>query len=97
MTLYTSRTTRAGSGESACNGGCATHWPRPRSTATERAAKLTGATGELATITRDDGAMQVDVQGHAALPLRQRHGGRRHEGRWRRRHLVRREAVAARQ
>ena len=57
MTLYTFDKDTANSGKSACNGGCATHWPP--------AIAEPGATpsGDFTVITRDDGAKQWAHQG----------------------------------
>ena len=60
-TLYTFKNDTAGSGKSACNGGCATLWP-PH-TATGTPSKPADATGAVATITRDDGTTQVTYKG----------------------------------
>ena len=64
LTLYTFDNDVAGSGTSACTGGCAAAWPA----ATVESASATptasdDATGELGTITRDDGAIQVTYKG----------------------------------
>ena len=64
MTLYLFKNDTAGSGKSACYGQCATNWPP--ATVTSVPAKPAGASGTLATITRDDGAMQLTYNG---LPL----------------------------
>ena len=64
MTLYLFAKDTAGSGKSACAGACATNWPPL--TVTGVPAKPTGATGTLATITRDDGSVQLTYNG---MPL----------------------------
>jgi predicted lipoprotein with Yx(FWY)xxD motif len=63
MTLYQFASDTAGSGKSACTGGCATTWP-PLTVASGTAPTAgTGASGTLATITRGDGTMQVTYNG----------------------------------
>ncbi len=64
LTLYTFKNDVAGSGESACVEGCATAWP-PLVIEGEPTAG-SGAAGELATIERPDGTMQVTYDG---MPL----------------------------
>jgi predicted lipoprotein with Yx(FWY)xxD motif len=64
MTLYVFAKDTAGSGKSACSGACATNWPPL--TVTSVPAKPAGANGALATITRDDGTMQLTYNG---MPL----------------------------
>lgn len=64
MTLYKFAKDTAGSGTSACTGGCATNWPPL--TVTSVPSKPAGVTGTLATITRDDGSMQLTYNG---MPL----------------------------
>jgi predicted lipoprotein with Yx(FWY)xxD motif len=64
LTLYTFTNDTAGSGTSACTEGCANAWPPLTTTADPTAPAA--ATGELATIARPDGAMQVTYKG---LPL----------------------------
>ena len=64
MTVYKYRADVAGSGKSACNGGCATSWPPltvPRGTSLTDGS---GASGKLATIRRSDGTLQVTYNGH---------------------------------
>jgi predicted lipoprotein with Yx(FWY)xxD motif len=63
-TLYVFKNDTANSGTSACSGGCATLWPPLTTTGTPT--KPADATGDLATITRDDGSKQVTYKG---LPL----------------------------
>jgi len=64
LTLYTH------SGDSAtastCTGGCATAWPPLAVPAGSSATGGTGVTGAFATLTRDDGTLQVTYNG---LPL----------------------------
>lgn len=64
LTLYTK------SGDSAttstCTGGCATAWPPLAVPAGSNATGGTGVTGTFATLTRDDGTLQVTYNG---LPL----------------------------
>ena len=64
MTVYTFTKDVKDSGKSNCSGGCATTWPALTVTGTPTAG--TGVTGTLATITRDDGSVQVTYNG---LPL----------------------------
>ena len=66
MTVYTFTKDVKDSGKSNCNGGCATTWP-PLTVAGGGAPTAgTGVSGKLATITRDDGGVQVTYNG---LPL----------------------------
>ena len=65
MTLYTYKNDVAGSGKSACAAACLANWPA-LTVASGTPAKPAGLTGDLAVITRDDGAMQVTYNG---LPL----------------------------
>jgi predicted lipoprotein with Yx(FWY)xxD motif len=64
MTLYTFTKDTKDSGKSVCNGDCAVTWPPL--TASGNPTAGTGVTGKLATITRDDGSIQVSYNG---LPL----------------------------
>ncbi len=64
MTLYVFANDTAGSGKSACVGGCATAWP-PLITGAAPA-KSADVTGDVATIARGDGGTQVTYKG---LPL----------------------------
>jgi len=67
MTVYTFTSDTAGSGKSACSGGCLTKWPALTVAAGATATAGTGVTGQLGTITRaDDGSLQVTYNG---LPL----------------------------
>jgi predicted lipoprotein with Yx(FWY)xxD motif len=64
FTLYTFSNDTAGSGASACSGGCATNWPPL--TADGEPSAASGINGELATIDRADGTTQVTYNG---MPL----------------------------
>jgi predicted lipoprotein with Yx(FWY)xxD motif len=64
MTLYLFAKDTPNDGKSACYGQCATNWPPL--TVTSVPPMPSGATGTLATITRDDGTMQLTYNG---LPL----------------------------
>ena len=66
MTVYTFTNDTKGNGKSACSGGCAATWPALTVAAGATPSAGTGVTGTLATITRDDGALQVTYNG---LPL----------------------------
>ena len=61
MTLYVFKNDTAGSGKSACNGGCATNWPPLMASGSP--VKSGGLTGDLTVITRDDGTQQVAYKG----------------------------------
>ncbi len=64
MTVYTFDKDVAGSGTSACTGGCLTRWPALTVAAGATPAGGSGVTGTLATITRaDNGAIQVTYDG----------------------------------
>jgi predicted lipoprotein with Yx(FWY)xxD motif len=65
MTLYMYKNDVANSGKSACAAACLANWPA-LTIASGVPAKPAGLAGELAVITRDDGAMQVTYNG---LPL----------------------------
>jgi predicted lipoprotein with Yx(FWY)xxD motif len=60
-TLYIFK--KDGGGKSACNGDCATKWPPFVLEADETVTAGDGVTGNLATIARDDGSMQVTYNG----------------------------------
>jgi predicted lipoprotein with Yx(FWY)xxD motif len=62
MTLY--MRTSDPQGGSSCTGGCATTWP-PLVASTSSLMLPDGATGQLATFTRDDGSQQVTYNGMA--------------------------------
>ncbi|MGJ7563603.1 COG4315 family predicted lipoprotein [Variovorax sp. GB1R11] len=57
MTLYTFDKDTAGSGKSACNGGCATNWPPFIASEGDK------ATGDFTIVTRDDGKKQWAAKG----------------------------------
>jgi predicted lipoprotein with Yx(FWY)xxD motif len=63
FTLYTFDTDQEGTGKSACTGGCAGTWP-PAITTAAKLEKVAGLSGELGTITRDDGSKQITYAGH---------------------------------
>jgi predicted lipoprotein with Yx(FWY)xxD motif len=73
MTLYVFATDVANSGKSACNSGCAPTWPPMTVTSGTTPSAGSGASGALATITRDDGTIQVTYNG---LPLHHYSGDR---------------------
>lgn len=64
LTLYTFKNDTAGSGKSACSGGCATNWPPL--TLSGAPTKGAGISGDVATITREDGTTQLTYKG---MPL----------------------------
>jgi predicted lipoprotein with Yx(FWY)xxD motif len=67
MTVYTFTNDAAGSGKSACSGGCLTKWPALTVAAGATPTSGTGVTGQLGTIARaDNGSLQVTYNG---LPL----------------------------
>ena len=68
MTVYQFSKDEAGSGTSACSGGCITKWPALTVPAGTTPTAGTGATGTIGTIARTDtnGALQVTYNG---LPL----------------------------
>ena len=57
MTLYTFDKDSAGSGKSACNGGCAANWPPLAAPADAK------ASGDWSVVTRDDGSKQWAYKG----------------------------------
>lgn len=61
MTVYVFDKDTANSGKSACNADCSGMWPAVR--ATSSTPPVTGVTGIVGTISRDDGTMQVTVDG----------------------------------
>lgn len=63
-TVYVFDEDVAGSGESACSGDCLATWPAV--TADSESPGADGVTGEIGTITRDDGTMQLTLAG---MPL----------------------------
>jgi predicted lipoprotein with Yx(FWY)xxD motif len=66
MTVYTFTKDVKDSGKSACSGDCLAKWPALTVAAGATPSAGTGVTGKLATITRDDGTLQVTYNG---LPL----------------------------
>jgi len=64
MTLYLF--TNDSPGESACSGDCLVNWPPLTVASADEAVAGEGVTGELGTIERDDGTLQVTIEG---LPL----------------------------
>ncbi|MBI3746884.1 MAG: hypothetical protein HY264_10275 [Chloroflexi bacterium] len=66
MTVYTFTKDVKDSGTSACTGGCLTKWPALTVAAGSTPKAGSGIAGKLATITRDDGSLQVTYNG---LPL----------------------------
>jgi predicted lipoprotein with Yx(FWY)xxD motif len=66
MTVYNFTNDVKDSGKSACSGGCLTKWPALTVPAGGTPTAGSGVTGKLATITRDDGTLQVTYNG---LPL----------------------------
>jgi predicted lipoprotein with Yx(FWY)xxD motif len=66
MTVYQFSKDVKDSGTSACTGGCITKWPALTVAAGATPTAGSGASGKLATITRDDGTLQVTYNG---LPL----------------------------
>ncbi|HEX3266325.1 MAG TPA: hypothetical protein VHR16_11715 [Candidatus Limnocylindrales bacterium] len=66
MTLYNFSKDTKDSGTSACTGGCIDTWPALTVAAGGTPTAGDGITGTLATITRDDGTVQVTYNG---LPL----------------------------
>lgn len=63
-TVYVSDEDTAGSGASACSGDCLATWPAV--TTDSGSPEVDGVTGEVGTITRDDGTTQVTLAG---MPL----------------------------
>jgi predicted lipoprotein with Yx(FWY)xxD motif len=66
MTVYVFAKDVKDNGKSACSGNCITTWPALTVAAGATPTAGTGVTGTLATITRDDGSLQVTYNG---LPL----------------------------
>jgi predicted lipoprotein with Yx(FWY)xxD motif len=62
-TLYMFTQDVKGSGKSNCTGGCLTTWPALTVAAGATPTGGSGVTGTLATITRDDGTLQVTYNG----------------------------------
>jgi predicted lipoprotein with Yx(FWY)xxD motif len=63
MTLYMFTNDTQGSGESACSGDCLTNWPALTVESADAIVAGDNVRGELGTITRDDGALQVTYNG----------------------------------
>jgi predicted lipoprotein with Yx(FWY)xxD motif len=63
MTVYVFTQDVKDSGKSNCTGGCADTWPPLSVPAGATPTAGTGVTGKLATITRDDGSLQVTYNG----------------------------------
>jgi predicted lipoprotein with Yx(FWY)xxD motif len=63
-TVYVFDKDTAGSGKSACSGDCLAMWPAVTADSDDPA--VDGVSGEIGTITRDDGTTQVTLEG---LPL----------------------------
>jgi predicted lipoprotein with Yx(FWY)xxD motif len=63
MTLYQFSMDVAGSGTSACTGGCATTWPPLTVTNGTTPTAASGITGQLGTITLSGGSIQVTYNG----------------------------------
>jgi predicted lipoprotein with Yx(FWY)xxD motif len=63
-TVYVFDKDTAGSGQSACSGDCLAKWPAVE--AESDAPEVDGVTGDVGTITRDDGTKQVTLGG---MPL----------------------------
>jgi predicted lipoprotein with Yx(FWY)xxD motif len=63
MTLYQFAMDVAGSGTSACTGGCGTTWPPLTVTSGTTPTAASGITGQLGTITLQDGTIQVTFNG----------------------------------
>jgi predicted lipoprotein with Yx(FWY)xxD motif len=61
MTVYMFDKDTQGSGESSCTGGCLEAWPPV--VAESDSPAVDGVTGDVATITRDDGTVQVTLDG----------------------------------
>jgi predicted lipoprotein with Yx(FWY)xxD motif len=62
MTVYVFDRDTPGSGESACTGQCLVAWPPVLTESDSPAAD--GVSGDVGTITRDDGTMQVTLDGY---------------------------------
>jgi predicted lipoprotein with Yx(FWY)xxD motif len=63
-TVYVFDKDTAGSGKSACSGDCLAKWPAVTADSDDPA--VDGVSGEIGTITRDDGSTQVTLEG---MPL----------------------------
>jgi predicted lipoprotein with Yx(FWY)xxD motif len=62
MTLYVFDKDTTGSGKSSCSGACATAWP-PATTSNATPASPSGLSGSLTTIKRDDGTLELTLDG----------------------------------
>jgi predicted lipoprotein with Yx(FWY)xxD motif len=62
MTVYVFDKDTPGSGTSACTGGCLEAWPAV--VADSDSPTVEGVSGEVGTITRDDGTLQVTLEGY---------------------------------
>jgi len=62
MTLYVFDKDTAGSGKSTCSGACATAWP-PATTTNATPKAPSGLSGSLTTIKRDDGSLELTLDG----------------------------------
>jgi predicted lipoprotein with Yx(FWY)xxD motif len=62
MTVYVFDRDTPGSGQSACSGGCLEAWPPV--VAESESPTVEGVSGEVGTITRDDGTLQVTLEGY---------------------------------
>ena len=62
MTVYVFDKDTPGSGTSACSGGCLQAWPPV--VADSESPTVEGVSGEVGTITRDDGTLQVTLEGY---------------------------------
>jgi predicted lipoprotein with Yx(FWY)xxD motif len=65
-TVYYFDEDTAGSGTSACSGDCLEKWPPV--TADAGSPEVDGVTGDVATITRDDGTTQLTLDGRPLYP-----------------------------
>lgn len=63
MTVYMFTNDTQGSGESACSGDCLANWPPLTVDSADAIVAGDNVRGELSTITRDDGALQVTYNG----------------------------------
>ena len=63
LTLYSYKPDAAATGKSTCNGQCAANWPPAIVGAASDATAGAGVTGAIATVTRDDGTIQVTYKG----------------------------------
>ncbi len=61
MTVYVFDKDTANSGKSSCNAGCSATWPAVK--ATSSTPPVAGVTGKVGSISRDDGTVQVTING----------------------------------